>query len=44
MTIHHRYYLTKNINASPHLTQNEKSDLLKEIFGDDKTDSTYRYK
>lgn len=44
MTIHHRYYLTKNISASPYLTYDEKDELINEIFGNDQTDSTHRYR
>ena len=44
MTIHHRYYLTKNISASPHLTFEEREELTNAIFGNDQTDSTHRYR
>lgn len=44
MTIHHKYYLTKNINASRYLTEDHKQNILASIFGADISDSTIRFR
>jgi len=44
MTIHHKYYLCKNICSSPYLSQPIREEVMRRVFGNDNSDSTIHFR
>lgn len=44
MTIHHKYYSTKYLCESTHLTYEQKVAIMDKVFGSDSSDSTIRFR